>query len=569
MAAVAAPARTVLKERGAFYTPPSMAEFLVRWAVRSPSEVVLDPSCGDGEFLSQTARRLIQLGATGDQAARQVIGVDFNPEAAAQSTYRVREETTSDASPQVLTADFFSCRPSTRTYANRLDAEVIPTVDAIVGNPPYIRYHGFQGSVRFSAAAAVAQQEVRLTDLTSSWAPFVVHATSFLKSTGRLAFVLPGELLSVDYAKSIRDFLAVAYKSVTIIAFNERVFPGVLADTVLVLADKQGSEDGLALVRLQNLSGLPKSPSDLITGSRTPFARSQSKWSYLILDPAARDAYRACDELPGVARLGTCFSVDIGVVSGNNDFFVLTEQQLKDYRIPRDEVIPILSSSRHLKGTSFGTAEFDEVRSSGQRCWLLNLAGRTKVSEATRAYLLTARRTSTRSRYKIRSRRRWYDVPSVYAPAAFMSYFISEAPRFVVNDVGATSTNTIHRLRRVGKDSRDAVPLVLSCYSTLTQLSAEVEGRSYGGGVGKLETKEAESLRLVVPDSTTSTELLGRNSKVHGLLRTGELHEATGLIDEVLLEGQLGLNAARIRLLDSGTSSLRSRRMTRMQKSGA
>jgi adenine-specific DNA-methyltransferase len=568
MAAVAPPARTALKERGAFYTPPSMAEFLVRWAVRSPSDVVLDPSCGDGEFLSQAARRLVQLGTTVEQAARQVIGVDFNPEAAAQSMERVRVETIPDASPHVLTADFFSCRPSTRTYANRLDAEVLPTADAVVGNPPYIRYHGFQGAVRFSAAAAVAQQEVRLTDLTSSWAPFVVHATSFLKPTGRLAFVLPGELLSVDYAKTIRDFLAVAYRSVTIIAFNERVFPGVLADTVLVLADKQGAEDGLALVRLGNLSGLPKLPSELVTVSRTPFAKSQTKWSYLILDPAAREAYRACDELPGVARLGTGFSVDIGVVSGNNDFFVLTEQQLKDFRIPRDEVIPILSSSRHLKGISVGMKEFGEIRSSGQRCWLLNLAGRTKISEETQAYLLTSRRTSTRSRYKIRSRRRWYDVPSVYGPDAFMSYFISEAPRFVVNEVGATSTNTIHRLRRVGKGALDAVRVVLSCYSTLTQLSAEVEGRSYGGGVAKLETKEAENLRIVVPDSRACKELLLRKPKLHTLLRAGEIHEATGLVDEVLLEGQLGLSAARIRELDSGVSSLRSRRMTRMQKSG-
>jgi adenine-specific DNA-methyltransferase len=567
MAAIAAPSRTVLKERGAFYTPPSMAEFLVRWAVHSPSELVLDPSCGDGEFLSQAVRRLVQLGAAAGEAASQVIGVDFNPEATAQSVERIRAETCSDAKPQVLAADFFSCRPSTRTYANRLDAEVLPTVDAIVGNPPYIRYHGFQGAVRLSAAAAVAQQEVRLTDLTSSWAPFVVHATSFLKPTGRLAFVLPGELLSVDYAKTIRDFLAVAFRSVTIVAFNERVFPGVLADTVLVLADKQGSEEGLALARLQNLSELPKLPSELLHGTRTPFARSQSKWSYLILGPAARDAYRACDELPGVARLGTRFSVDIGVVSGNNDFFVLTEAQLKDLRLPSDEVIPILSSSRHLRGIKVGTKELEAIRSSGQRCWLLNLAGRMKISQETRAYLLTSRRTGIRTRYKIRSRRRWHDVPSVYAPDAFMSYFISEAPRFVANEVGATSTNTIHRLRRLDKSAPDTLPLILSCYSTLTQLSAEVEGRSYGGGVGKLETKEAESLRVVLPSNSSSRELLLRQAKVHALLQTGELREATGLIDEILLEGQLSLTPARIRELDSGLLSLRSRRVARMQKS--
>ena len=500
----------------------------------------------------------------GDPLPREVIGVDSDPEAVERAIERVSLEGTKEAPPHLTVTDFFSCRPSTRSFANRLDAEILPSVDAVVGNPPYIRYHGFRGPVRSSAAAAVADQQIRLTDLTSSWAPFVVHATSFLKPGGRLAFVLPAELLSVDYARAIRDFLAVAYKSITIIAFDERVFPGVLADTVLVLADKQGAEAGLALVRLQNLSQLPQTSADLRRGAWVPFPDSEPKWSSLILEPSAREVYRVCDTLDGVSRLGASMSVDIGVVSGNNDFFVLTQQQLQGSRIPREEVIPIVSSSRHLKGARVGAAEFDEIRESGQRCWLLNLAGRVKISDEARVYLSSAGKRGTQSRYKVRTRRRWFDVPSVYAPDAFMSYFISEAPRFVVNAVGATSTNTIHRLRRAGGDPHATVPLILSCYSTLTQLSAEVEGRSYGGGVGKLETKEAESLRLVRPNTLAAKELRQAEAKIHGLLRSGSTSEATEIVDELLLEGQLGLSPTRIQLLKGGLVSLRSRRKSRM-----
>ena len=66
--------RALLKEKGAFYTPRSMAAFLVDWAVRLPTDVVLDPSCGDGEFLTESIRRLRELGANAFQALSQTPG---------------------------------------------------------------------------------------------------------------------------------------------------------------------------------------------------------------------------------------------------------------------------------------------------------------------------------------------------------------------------------------------------------------------------------------------------------------------------------------------------------------
>ncbi|MGI0132288.1 MAG: Eco57I restriction-modification methylase domain-containing protein [Thermoplasmata archaeon] len=438
-------------------------------------------------------------------------------------------------------------------------------MDSVVGNPPYIRYHGFQGDARASAAVAVAHHGIRLTDLTSSWAPFVVHATSFLRPRGRLAFVLPGELLYVDYAKAVRDFLSVAYSSVSIIAFNERVFPGVLADTLLVLAEKQGPMSGLSVVRLRNLAELPEEGTPLGLTARVPFNKDDAKWSHLMLPSDARLAYHSLTGLEGVSRLGKHFCVDIGVVSGNNDFFLLTQDQLKQSDIPRTDVTPCLSSSRHLLGTRIGERELAEIQQSGQRSWLLNLAGKPRLSAATKAYLSKGDRAGATEGYKTHSRRRWYEVPSVYAPDAFMSYFISEAPRFTTNDVGATSTNTIHRMRRVPESDTETSTSVLSCYSTLTRLSAEVEGRSYGGGVAKLETKEAENLLIVVPNEGSKRELSKIEARIHSLLREHHTTKAAEVVDEILLEGQLGLTARGVRLLKEGLESLRSRREARMR----
>jgi adenine-specific DNA-methyltransferase len=50
------------KLRGGYYTPQPIADFLAHWAIRSPNDTVLEPSCGDGSMLSAAAKTLIKHG---------------------------------------------------------------------------------------------------------------------------------------------------------------------------------------------------------------------------------------------------------------------------------------------------------------------------------------------------------------------------------------------------------------------------------------------------------------------------------------------------------------------------
>lgn len=59
-----------------------------------------------------------------------------------------------------------------------------------------------------------------------------VHSALFLKPGGRLGLVLPAELLSVNYAAQVREFLMRRFARVRLVLFTERVFPGVLVRRV-------------------------------------------------------------------------------------------------------------------------------------------------------------------------------------------------------------------------------------------------------------------------------------------------------------------------------------------------
>src|SRR5260370_4692482 len=138
------------KTLGAFYTAEPVARFLVEWAIREPNEAVLDPSCGDGAFIGAAATRLAELGCP----IPKVWGVDFHSGAitAARSLF---------SASRLVTSEFFSLVP-----------DELPQFDAVVGNPPFIRYQTFSGDARSAALSRTTDAGVSLARLSSSWAPF-------------------------------------------------------------------------------------------------------------------------------------------------------------------------------------------------------------------------------------------------------------------------------------------------------------------------------------------------------------------------------------------------------------
>src|SRR4051812_21876722 len=120
------------KARGAFFTPLEISRFLVDWAVRSPSDRVLEPSCGDAMFLMPAAARLAAMGASTKQIGGLLSGVEIDQPSVLEAEARLRSE---GYSADIANRDFF-------------DQEPEPSFDAVVGNPPFIRYQNFSGSAR-------------------------------------------------------------------------------------------------------------------------------------------------------------------------------------------------------------------------------------------------------------------------------------------------------------------------------------------------------------------------------------------------------------------------------------
>ncbi len=490
-----------LKARGAFYTPAELTEFLSSWAIRTSSDRVLEPSCGDGAFITAIADRFAMLGLR--ELGPRLLGIEREPSEAAKARGMA-------PTADIRTIDFFD-----------LDPARVEAVDVAIGNPPYVRYHAFNGTDRQRGLERALAQGVSLTQLASSWAHFVVHACGFLKPSGRLALVLPAELLHTDYGSPVREYLTRRFSSVVVVAFDQLVFRDAQVDAVLLLASHD-DEHGLRIIRASSEADLAE--LKLVATANDAPTVTDGRWSAAV-DRRAGQVYAEAVDTLAPLRLGEYASVDIGFVSGANDFFVLSREQVDALGLPQALLLPTVGRPSDMPGLA--------VRAEGLR-WLLALNADSAEHPAVREYLAHGEELGVATRYKPRSRKRWYAVPLPTKPAhAFIPYMAHHGPRLIVNGLGARSTNLLH-----GVSLRPHAPspaaLAVAMASSLTLLSAEIEGRAYGGGVLKLETKEAERLQLPRLEPGYVARIAAAYDEADSLVRDGRIRDAARLADKLL-----------------------------------
>ena len=544
------------KARGAFFTPPVLCDYICGWAVQAPTDVVLEPSCGEAAFLTAAAARLDRLGVA--RAGRQLFGVEVHEHSATAARAAVAA---TGREAEIVVGDFFA-QPAARRF------------DAVVGNPPYVRYQGFTGASRTAGRRAALRGGVGLTALASSWAAFTVHAAEFLRPGGRLGLVLPAELLTVNYAATVRRYLMEQFGRVQIVVFTERVFPGVLEEVVLVLAEDAlaaGGTDHCELRQVTRAADLAAVATLGRTESPTHRWRPvdiSAKWTPALLSATALEVYGPLLAGAGFTELSAWGDTTLGGVTGRNDYFTLTPGQARQLRLRAEETVPISPpGSRHLRGLSFTTTAWRQLGGQDARTLLFRPgADRAAMSPGARRHLAAGEDAGVDEAYKCRVRTPWWQVPVPATPDLFLTYMNADTPRLSTNSAGVRHLNSVHGvtlnpdLRTLGREL-----LPLASLNSLTLLGAELVGRAYGGGMLKLEPKEAD--HLPVPDPVlveqVSDELRALRRPIRDALRSRGLPAAVRLVDELMLRQALGLSQQQHSELVTAHALLAARRAAR------
>jgi hypothetical protein len=389
-------------------------------------------------------------------------------------------------------ADFFDWASHTRDQ-----------FDCVAGNPPFIRYQKFNGEVRKNALHLCANAGVKLTGLTSSWVPFVIVAASLLKSGGRLGFVVPAEIGHAPYARPLIQFLLNRFSDVHVVAIREKVFPDLSEDVWLLNASGFGqSSDSIQFSAFDSFEGLPDPLPNGEAIERSELELWNDRLRPFILPQDVRSTYFLLMKGPGTERLGDCARIGIGYVTGANKFFHLRPSDAETLGIPMEFLTPTIRRSACLPRKAVTQQTVDSWLERDEPVLLLRIPAGATLPHAVTRYLESPAGKKAQAAYKCRVRSPWYTVPDVRAPDAFLSYMSGLGPSLVANRAGCVCTNSLHAVRLT--NGVKTTELVQRWNHPLVALSCELEGHPLGGGMLKVEPREASRIILPTLDSSLS-----------------------------------------------------------------
>ena len=531
---------TAQKLRGGYYTPLDLATYIAKWALHGQPQTVLEPSCGDGVF----AQALVNAGVT-DKTALTAFEL-FDEEAVKA---QARCKALAGLNAEVQSRDFLKWAIPQLAGGHEL-------FDAVLGNPPFVRYQYLPESSQQLAASIFKLLRLSFTKHTNAWVPFVLASIAMLKPGGRLGMILPAEIIHVAHAQTLRTYLGETCSRLLIIDPEEIWFEGTLQGAVIFFAEKKEApddhSDGLGIAKVSGRKFLQENPEILFDQTlRINGKTVEGKWTRALLTTAERSLLDDLCKHPQVHRFDEVAQVDVGIVTGANKFFLVDDNTVELFGL-QAYAHPMFGRSDHCPGVIYDDSQHQQNARIGNPTnfiWLKDLG--EKVGRQVLDYIELGEEQKLHTRYKCGARTPWYTVPSVYSTEVGMLKRAHNAPRLIHNRIGAYTTDTAYRIKT---NSTNPEKLVYCFLNSLTALSAELEGRHYGGGVLELVPTEIEKLLVPLP-----SKLRPKLRQLDKLVRESNTDAMLAEQNKGVLGG-LGLSSASQLDIESAWTRLKNRR---------
>lgn len=539
---------------GEYYTPAEVTELISRLTIQEPTDYVFDPACGSGGFLVAAYHRLEEVdGFQHADILSQLGGVDINrfPAHLSAINLATRDLDSYTDEVNVEVADFFDVEPDTmrfeRTSATAEGTtresgliEEIGGVDALVGNPPYIRSANIAdvGDIREHLDNEGVNAE-HLPESCDIYAYFLTHGTEFLANDGRLGFITSDSWLQVRYGEAVQRFLLDNFRIEAIVKFDRQVFDDALVGSCVTILQKEDDGDArdsnvVKFLRVKEEMEIPRiaemieddeEPDQMIrTDKYRLMTREQSvlyeedKWSIFFLAPPAYFEIVDTDVSTDFINLASQHRAN---TSGQNDFFHVREDAeelgIGEYLTPLAKAsgqidrIPFTSSDAEEWGmldlhglvemalaetdVEFGEGDEERVKS-----WFAE-NGHEELLE----YIEWAEARDMHTGSTCQNRDIWFDLGDLDRTQILIPRFTWQVFRVIWNEANAVANDQFYNVHPDEGVDEQVLCGVLN--SRLVWMFYELHGRTVGGeGMNRTEIKGYEINGLPIPNVSDMSE---------------------------------------------------------------
>lgn len=367
----------------------------------------------------------------------------------------------------------------------------------LICNPPYVRHHHLSAENKQYLRQKTMQ---RLSGLAGLYAYFLLLAHDWLAENGISCWLIPNEWMDVNYGQQIKQYLTTKVTLLRVHRFateTSQFDDALVSSTVLWFRKAQPTLNCFVCLSSGQSLTQPTWKKEIAHKQLD----SRTKWSHYF-----RPTYSPKQKESAV-YLSDLFQIKRGIATGANKFFMLTSEQVKINRLPTQFLKPVLPSPRYLE-TDEVLAEEDGLPQIAKRLFLLDCSLPEQKIYANHPtlwqYLELGRQQKIDQRYLCRHRHRWYEQEQRPPAPILCTYMGRNAQpfRFIRNHSLATAPNVylmLYPTAQLQRQFHQDEMLLQRIWEWLTQVEGATlkqMGRSYGGGLFKLEPKELAQLQL-------------------------------------------------------------------------
>ena len=371
----------------------------------------------------------------------------------------------------------------------------------LICNPPYVRHHHIANAEKQRLKACAHKAcGVEINGLAGLYCYFLGLSHSWMAGGGLAGWLIPSEFMDVNYGISVKRYLLDNVTLLHIHRFdpNDVQFGDALVSSAVVWFRKEAPKMGHE-VRFTYGGSLGRPKMERSVAIET--LRRDPKWTRYPMN----DEYEETD----APVLGDFFKIKRGLATGDNSYFILSDEEIEGRKLPYTAFRPILPSPRYLPE--------DEVAADEQGnpildrrlflldCLLMEEEIRRKYSTLW-AYLEEGKAQGVAERYICRHRRPWYSQEN-RPPAPIVCTYLGRSDnksgrpfRFILNNSQATAANVYLMLYPKGSTApalKQDPTLKRRLWGLLNEICPAAmlgEGRVYGGGLHKLEPRELSNV---------------------------------------------------------------------------
>lgn len=478
---------------GQFSTPFSLAKDIVSYvsgiSAGQRFQEMIEPACGLGVFFSALQHVM------GLERLDGCLGFEIDPH-----YYSPAVELWKETGASIRCADFLS-------------QEAFKKFPLLIANPPYSRHHHIPLEQKLKLQEATLRETgIRISGLSGLYCYFLMLSTKWLQEGGLSCWLIPSEFMDVNYGEAVKQYLLENVDLVSIHRFDERdlQFSDALITSSVVVFRNQKPSDSPVLF---SYGSSVCSPSKVVRINKNQIDCRQKWTHYFDSIPQERPSNLH------KRVLGDYFEVKRGIATGCNSFFIVNEETIARYQLPKEYLTAILPAPRNMKSDVVESA--DSI-SATDHLYLFS----TSDDESTIAskypsvleYIRKGEQQKVHETYICSRHTPWYNCEK-RSSAPFVIPYMGRGEkgrklfRFILNQSDAIATNGYLLMypkpeyAYLFRNPAFAVS-VWKCLNTISTKDFEENGRVYGGGLHKLEPRELLSIPIEGMEQLFGNELL-------------------------------------------------------------